>query len=706
MTDEEKIALSKDGFTLDQIYEIRLGQESGLDVSVYAHKDFFAIQMREIRLGLEHGIQVDVYKNPSISYDRMKQVRRGLEQGVDLSKYLRLEAGYLRQLRKAFVGKVNILEYIMKGYSPDQIDEIRVALECGVDINPYITVELRGMAIRQICEGLVNGLDVSVYAHPEYSWRQMEEIRLGLENRVDVGQYSNPLYGWRQMHEIRIGMEDGVDVSTYKSFMYTAQEMKKRRQRLEQKVEDPLHALLDELQREEQERTKFLDFSLQVSEDDMEAFITVHRSGTRLKGNEIQQALREEGITRGIDQHALHVLENGVTGNNVVRVAEGRKPQDGEDGWYEYFFRTNVARTPKILPDGSVDYRDIEWYEVVHKDQKIAFYHNAKDGVDGYNIKGRILHAKRGKEKKILLGHGFVVEEDGKTYTSQMDGKIDLIGDRIEISRLLVMSEVSLASGNVNFDGSVHVLGDVVSGARIEASENVVVDGHVEDAVIECGGDVMLRKGMNAGSAGGYIRAKNVVGRFFESTKIHVSEDIRADYCMNCDLYADGQILISGVNGSLMGGTSCAVGGINVDNLGNPAGIVTQVKVGISDSILNQQRAILESINGVNQELKILRNAYGEFVLKYTAEERNNMELFLKIESAIYTKELEMEKLQTSKHRLEQVVEQLRGVRVVVRGTLHEGVMIEINGEHWRSKEVRGVAVKNVNHKIVVYSNI
>jgi uncharacterized protein (DUF342 family) len=211
---------------------------------------------------------------------------------------------------------------------------------------------------------------------------------------------------------------------------------------------------------------------------------------------------------------------------------------------------------------------------------------------------------------------------------------------------------------------------------------------------------------MNAGSTGGYIRAKNVVGGFFESTKVQVSEDIRADYCMNCDLQAEGQIIITGANGSLMGGTSSAMGGIKVDNLGNPAGIITHVRIGINDSVVNQQRSIQTSIAGVNQELKVLRNAYGEFMVKYSAEERNNMEMFLKIESAIYTKELELEKLQASKDEIEQTVQKLKEVRAVVKNMLYEGVDIDINGVVWHSREIRNVTVRNRNSRIIVHSNV
>ena len=42
-------------FTRDQIAEIEAGLKAGLDVSVYAKKEFLSIQMRQIRLGMQQG---------------------------------------------------------------------------------------------------------------------------------------------------------------------------------------------------------------------------------------------------------------------------------------------------------------------------------------------------------------------------------------------------------------------------------------------------------------------------------------------------------------------------------------------------------------------------------------------------------------------------------------------------------------------------
>ena len=76
-------------------------------------------------------------------------------------------------------------------------------------------------------------------------------------------------------------------------------------------------------------------------------------------------------------------------------------PQAGADGWYEFFFDTNVKSNPVLMEDGSVDYQNAKWFELVKKGQTVAVYHEAQEGTPGYTIMGESLATKKGKEKPI-----------------------------------------------------------------------------------------------------------------------------------------------------------------------------------------------------------------------------------------------------------------------------------------------------------------
>lgn len=82
------------------------------------------------------------------------------------------------------------------------------------------------------------------------------------------------------------------------------------------------------------------------------------------------------------------------------------------------------------------------------------------------------------------------------------------------------------------------------------------------------------------------------------------------------------------------------------------------------------------------------------------------MELFLKIESAIYTKEQELNACRREKQRLEKEKRKAASVSAVVETKLYEGVTFEIERVRWTtSKRLGSVRIKKSEDKIVVFSD-
>lgn len=146
-------------FSWNQMYQIRLGLEKGLDVSKYANPKFDSYQMEQIRLGLEKSLDVSRYADPRFTWAQMNEIRLGLEKSLEISKYADSK-----------------FDFDWK-----QMFEIRLGLE--------------------------KGLDVSRYADSKFSWTQMHEIKEGLEEGVDVSKYADPKFSWEQMLEIRRELE-------------------------------------------------------------------------------------------------------------------------------------------------------------------------------------------------------------------------------------------------------------------------------------------------------------------------------------------------------------------------------------------------------------------------------------------------------------------------------------------------------------------
>ena len=127
-----------------------------------------------------------------------------------------------------------------------------------------------------------------------------------------------------------------------------------------------------------------------------------------------------------------------------------------------------------------------------------------------------------------------------RTYVAGLDGIVTLemksaganaLSEiHMNVTNLLTVPEVTLATGDVNYEGNVFVIGNVGSGAEICATGDILVGGFVEAAHLLAGGDIMIRQGMNASGEGEIRAAGNVNGCFFESTKIYAEGDIQGDY--------------------------------------------------------------------------------------------------------------------------------------------------------------------------------
>ena len=691
---------AKKEFMAIHMHQIRLGLKDGLDVTVYADPKYDWFQMEEIRLGLKSGIDYTKYALPTLEYTKMRQIRLGLEQGIDLSGFTRLNAGILGELRQAMYDRVDITEYINEGYNVEQLEQIRYALVNQLDIREFLSKEFLGASIREICKGLEKGLDPSIYATIDYGWQQMREIRFGMENRVDVDQYSNSLFSWQQMREIRLGLEDGLDVSSYRRFIYTAADMeKKRKLLLLGKTEDTA-----ERKAEVVEHAKLFVF---ISSDEMEASIQITCDKSEdITTEEIMNTLKSEGITHGIKEKEIERLVHKKQYQQLTVIARGKYSERGKDGWYEFFFNTKPDRSPKIAEDGSAEYQDIDWFEPVLSGQKIAYYHEAEEGEAGYTVTGKPLPVIKGREQSILTGKGYMLMPDKRTYVSAMNGKIELIDDnRILISKLLFLDDVTTSTGNINFEGSVYIKGNVGSGVEILATEDIIINGFVESATIKSGGEILIKKGAN-GAGHGLIQAeKRVTSKFYESIEVVSGGDIYANYALNSNLTADGLIVVTGSKGIIAGGRLAAIKGLRAYNIGNSTGIKTMIKIGADESIMQDKQSVERQILDTNQKLAILGNSYIDFQRKYPPEVRNLMDNYLKIENAIYTEEMHLDELYKKQSKIEDTIKSVADARIVVDGDLHEGTSITIGNTTWKAIKTRNITIRYTNGKITAYSN-
>ena len=367
--------MENDEYRKAQRQEIKRGKEEGLDVSLYSNPQYNWLQMEEIRMGLRYKVDASVYADPAYNYETMRQIRLSLYSGIDLIPYLK------------------------RGFVDDDLEEIRFALANRLPIDRWLKDNMCAPQIHEIRVGLCEDIDISPYADIGYNWMQMQEIRLGIEKRLDVSIYTNHLYNHAQMREIRLGLEAGLDVSSYCSLVYSATDMKEKRNAV-------LRAKKEKSARADSLRKK--EFSISIEENGNKAYAYIPWiTGNVVTKEDIYEDLERREIVFGIKHEAISYLIDKRRYNERILIAEGIPAVKGDDGWFEWFVRLDLPRIPAPLPDGGVDYVNIEAFEMVDEGEKIAFYHRAKEGSSGKNVYGETIHAEGGTEKKALRGVGF-----------------------------------------------------------------------------------------------------------------------------------------------------------------------------------------------------------------------------------------------------------------------------------------------------------
>ncbi len=726
-------------FSAPQMREIRLGLGANFDVSLYARPELDANQMREIRHGIESGVSMVAYANPRLKPLTIRALALGKQNNVD--GMVAVAKGYQGKIVLEYVrGKmagVDLMEYMERGFDADQLEALTDAHKKKIKLDPYLGLNLYGVQLQEIITGIESGVNVSVYATGGFNWMQMKLLRECLEQHLNIKPLLNPGFSLEQMKEIRTGIVQGVDVTKYARVGLDPEQMRDIRENVkdegelgdkideilagssvsefltmddlptldldfdigaeaeklleQEEVVDPALALAKELigeitqqidDAEEIAEEIKNDIQITVAEDKMSAVINIIQPihGGSIGVREITRALREYDIKQGIKKDLIkEIVEKEMFFTDIV-IAEGKPAVKGVDGFFTYYFRKDVKSTPKILPNGSVDYKGIELFETVEKDQVIAEYTPATAGEFGYNVEGTIVKPERGRELPTLKGTGFHISEDKRQYIADLTGIIEWVDeDKLEIRNVYnVEGDVDLSVGNINFDGDVYISGNVDSGFMISASGNVSIEGSCEGCSIFSGADILVKGGVQ-GKGESEIRAGgNIIGQFFESAKIIAEGDVTCTYLLNCDTVVEGSLNVAGRRGVIIGGHCIAKTGIECFGIGNVAQTKSVIEVGVSDGDTRKYQELMNKCEKVQNDIKTLEEGI-EKILNMPERSEQVMEFYDKLTRALQTQKDELKMLLEERERSIVKMTKQKLAEIDVKGTVYPGTRVFIS---------------------------
>ncbi len=451
------------------------------------------------------------------------------------------------------------------------------------------------------------------------------------------------------------------------------------------------------------------DVKIIVSDDKMEVvarFYPPSNSGFSMTKDDINKIIDSKGIKFGIDEEAINSFTNERIYCTDFVIARGLSPVDGHSAQITYHFQLEKSLKPKENEDGTVDFHSLDNINKISKGDCLATMTPVDYGKFGRDVFDVAISPKKVTNLTFKYGKNIYESADRLQIFSDVEGHVELQGDRVFVSDTYEINDnVSTSTGDINYMGNVHIKGNVLSGFTVRAKGNITIDGVVECAVIDAGGSIILKSGIQGGKRG-ILRAKNdIVSKFLENAIVRAGNKITTEAILYSDVAAGDVVEVMGRKGFIVGGITRSKNCIICKTVGSNMETRTEVEVGLDPNVL-EEAAQLEKIivdktserEKSNQLMAVLKNRMDNGKLDEIGRDK------LKKVTENYaqvSRELEEDKIRFE--HLRQEIALSEGGYIEVMNVAHVGVKMTLSGNiHYIREEAKHKRFRYINGNIAV----
>ena len=392
---------------------------------------------------------------------------------------------------------------------------------------------------------------------------------------------------------------------------------------------------------------------VETSEDEMKAYIDVKApedGGCDISYETYISTLRMNHVVHGIREEFLESFVDQPIYGEMILVAEGTLPVDGKNAYIQFNFETDQSKARlKERSDGRIDFKELNIIQNVVEYQPVAKKMPPETGAPGKTVTGRWLTAKDGVDINLPLGENVQVAEDNETIISTINGRVILNNGLISVDPVyIVEGDVNLKTGNIIFNGTVIIKGNVEDSFSVKATGDIEVNGTVAKSDLYADGKIIISQGINAKGGGRIYAGTNLWARFIQNANIHCGGIVMAaDGIINSYVVSNSRIICNGKRANIMGGRLCAYEEINAKVLGNPtSGTETILEVGFdpkskeeldmlvmeretTTKLLEETKLSIQTLINIKQQRKDLPEDKEAF-LQELMDKRNNLTVSMK----------------------------------------------------------------------------
>lgn len=434
-------------------------------------------------------------------------------------------------------------------------------------------------------------------------------------------------------------------------------------------------------------------------EGDSKAYLTIVPpvGGAPASLDMVKKALAAQGIRHGFLLDAIRMaIISGEAEDLLIAISD--KPVDGEDTRFVCVLPEIKIRTPRISKKGKTDYRDLGDVTVVEPGQPLMRRIPATGGTQSKNIFGEPIETKPGVESSFADGlkGAKPSAEDPDLLVATEAGQPIIVERGVNIESTMSLAHVDLSSGNISFDGSVIVSGDVERGGRIHATGDITVRGMVESANLDAGGDIVIR--------GVIIGTENKHTKKIENANIKATGSISAkgieyanlcaennvyveDWVINSNICAVNEVIVGNVSaskGQIIGGKVSSGILVKAIRFGSNSGVSTIVEVGDTSKV----REKLDHVNNEIKKQKALLQDLHKKILSFKNNPTRHAQSLLKETSSSYVFIKDsIEKLEAEKITLISEKDRWKNAKIISEKIIYAGVTAIVAGQEKQFKD-------------------
>ncbi len=181
----------------------------------------------------------------------------------------------------------------------------------------------------------------------------------------------------------------------------------------------------------------------------------------------------------------------------------------------------------------------------------------------------------------VQLGAGVGADPlDPRCVVALKEGCARLIDGVLSVEdQLDVKGDLDFKLGNIDFWGAVVIHGNVPDDFQIKATQSVVIEGSVGMVVLQAGGDLTIKGGVNGGRKARLACGGTLHAHFLHGAHVEAGRDVVVDIeCLDSTAHAGGDIKV--LRGGIIGGEVRAKGNVEAAQLGSELCVPTAVASG------------------------------------------------------------------------------------------------------------------------------